>query len=494
MTVGGAPHLVRLSLTAGATLVGPIGDGTVGIRGLALFTPPPASTVFAVTATNNLLSFSSALPSIIQSTTPITGLQSGETIHGIDTRPATGQLYALGSTGRLYTLNPATGAATQVGTGTFAVPLSGASFGFDFDPVADRIRVVSDAGQNMRLNPDTGAVIDSDPNIAGTQPDMYLSSTYVVGLAYSDNAAGTTTTTLYGIDGANDWLVRQGGPNGNPSPNQGQITSIGSLGVDLDWSPVVPTASFEITEGGVPLAVLQVGGKTSLYTIDLATGKATAVGPVGTGTVRIVGLAAAPPERPSVLSITAASPTAGGERRVLPGHGHPDRGHGRHGDGRLRHGRRHRGRRPGLRGHQRHSRLPARRDEQDHQHPDPRGQPDREPRDADRGAGQPRRAPPWPAPSHAQLTITDVPPGTPSVLSISAASPTAGGERWLLPGHGHPDRGHGGHGDGRLRHGRRHRDRRPGLRGHQWHARLPARRDEQDHQHPDPQGQPDREP
>src|SRR5262249_17417306 len=109
VTVGGAPYLVRLSLTAGSSLVGPIGDGSIAIRGLPLSTPPPASTLFAVTATNQLLSFSSALPGIIQSTTPITGLQGGETIRGIDTRPTTGQLYALGSTSRLYTIDPATG-------------------------------------------------------------------------------------------------------------------------------------------------------------------------------------------------------------------------------------------------------------------------------------------------------------------------------------------------------------------------------------------------
>src|SRR5262249_52298238 len=87
VTVGAAPYLVRLSLTAGPSLVGPIGDGPTAIRGLALFPPPPASTLFAVTATNQLLSLSSAMPSIIQGTTPITGLQSGEKIRGISTRP-----------------------------------------------------------------------------------------------------------------------------------------------------------------------------------------------------------------------------------------------------------------------------------------------------------------------------------------------------------------------------------------------------------------------
>src|SRR5207248_3674453 len=133
---------------------GVIGDGSVGVRGLAVViaapppppppVPPPSTdTLFAVTRTNDLLRFSSASPDTVASTTPITGLQGGESVLGIDVRPATGQLYALGSSARLYTINPATGAATQVGSGTFAVPLSGTAFGFNFDAVADRIRVVS---------------------------------------------------------------------------------------------------------------------------------------------------------------------------------------------------------------------------------------------------------------------------------------------------------------------------------------------------------------
>ena len=46
----------------------------------------------------------------------ITGLQSGETVLGIDIRAGgttAGQLYALGSTGRVYTVDTTTGVATQ---------------------------------------------------------------------------------------------------------------------------------------------------------------------------------------------------------------------------------------------------------------------------------------------------------------------------------------------------------------------------------------------
>ena len=74
-----------------------------------------AITIYAVDNANNLLRFEVASPGTIDATTPITGLQSGETIRGIDFRPATAQLYALGSTSRLYIINTATGQATAVG-------------------------------------------------------------------------------------------------------------------------------------------------------------------------------------------------------------------------------------------------------------------------------------------------------------------------------------------------------------------------------------------
>src|SRR5262245_16143701 len=93
------------------------------------------STLVALSTDNRLVAFDSAAPGTIQGALPITGLQAGESVLGIDFRPQNGRLYALGSTSRLYTVNATSGAATAVGTGTFAVPLSGTAFGFAFDPV-----------------------------------------------------------------------------------------------------------------------------------------------------------------------------------------------------------------------------------------------------------------------------------------------------------------------------------------------------------------------
>lgn len=250
-----------------------------------------AVTLYGVTAANSLVRFSSATPGTIDTTVAITGLQAAETVVGIDVRPATLQLYLLGSTSRLYTLDPGTGAATLVGTAAFTPALSGTSFGFDFNPAVDRIRVVSDAEQNLRLHPDLGTVVDGDAATAGIQPDPNLNPAgNVVAVAYTNNVAGTATTTLFGIDSASDMLVRIGGANGTPSPNLGVITNIGALGVDT-----TEVVGFDITNpGGTAYATLRVGGNSQLYTINLTTGAATLVGNVG-GTSALTGLTAVNP-------------------------------------------------------------------------------------------------------------------------------------------------------------------------------------------------------
>ncbi|MFN2513298.1 MAG: DUF4394 domain-containing protein [Pyrinomonadaceae bacterium] len=279
---------VSLSGAVGSTLGAP-SAALVTITDNDSSTPSSTATIFAVTSANNLVRFSSATPGTIDASVSITGLQTGETILGIDVRPATRQIYALGSTSRLYTLNPSTGAATQVGTGTFTVALSGTSFGFDFNPVPDRIRVVSDAEQNMRLHPDLGTVVDFDAATAGVQPDPNLNPPgNVVAVAYTNNAAGATTTTLYAIDSASDMLVRIGGPDGTPSPNLGTVTDIGPLGVNTS-----DAVGFDIANGsGTAFAALTVGGTAGLYTINLTTGAATLVGNVG-GTEGIRGITVA---------------------------------------------------------------------------------------------------------------------------------------------------------------------------------------------------------
>jgi hypothetical protein len=278
LTVGTTPGLYQINLSTGAaTLIGTIGNGTATIR--AITVKERAVTLFGVinNGTNSqLLRFNSATPGTTQSTTTITGLASGETVHGIDFRPTNGTLYGLvvnGTSARLVTLDPSSGATTQVGT---AFTVAGSNFGFNFDPVSDRIHVVSDGGDNLTINPDDGTVTTGTSLAAGTS---------VVGLAASNDFVGATTTTLFGIDSGTDKVVKL-------DPAAGTLTDVGLLGVDTS-API----GFDISAvDGTGYAVLDVANIAHLFTIDLTTGAALDVGQVAT-TFPVAGLAAGLPGR-----------------------------------------------------------------------------------------------------------------------------------------------------------------------------------------------------
>ena len=252
LTVDNRSGLYKIDLSTGrATRYDNFPTNTT-IIGVAI---PTQAVAYGVDTDANFVTFNPSSPQT-QVTKPVTGLQSGERLVGLDQRPLNGQLYGLGSTNRLYTINLASGAATVVGAGT-PLALTGTNFGFDFNPTVDRIRIVSDTGVNLRVNPADGvAVVDGSLN-PGTPS--------VSAAAYTNNFAGATTTVLYDIDSNTDMLYRQ------DPPNAGTLVSVGALGVN-----VTGVNGFDIGgTSGTGFAVLTVGTTASVYTINLATGAAT---------------------------------------------------------------------------------------------------------------------------------------------------------------------------------------------------------------------------
>lgn len=233
------------------------------------------SAFYAVDGANRLVRFApTSLGTIV--TLSITGLQAAETIHAVDFRRTDGKLYGLGSTSRLYTIDTTTGAATVVAATPFTPALSGTTFAFDWNPVVDRFRVVSDTDQNLRLDPATGALVAVDTSTTYAIGDVNAAANPAVsGCAYLMANAEAGTTVLYDVDTTLDVLTVQ-----NP-PNNGSLNTVGPLGIDA-------TSSFGfdiVVEGGVDKAyiVTNPGGSaaSTLYTVNLATGAATAVGQVG---------------------------------------------------------------------------------------------------------------------------------------------------------------------------------------------------------------------
>lgn len=232
-----------------------IGSLQQGIIDMAIPTEPVA---YAIDNSNNLQIFNPSNPVPVSKT--VAGLQSGESILGIDFRPANGQLYALGSSSRIYTINLGTGAATAVGASPFSTLLSGTDFGFDFNPTVDRIRVVSNTGQNLRLNPNDGTIAAADLTLNPGSP-------MISAAAYTNNFAGATSTTLFVIDHNTDKLYQQ-----NP-PNNGTLVETGSLGINI-----TNTNGFDIgSMSQKAYLIASVGLSTRIYSINTMTGAATSV-------------------------------------------------------------------------------------------------------------------------------------------------------------------------------------------------------------------------
>jgi predicted lipoprotein with Yx(FWY)xxD motif len=264
------PSLPRTARRSAAALVA-AGLAAVGVPALSA-APATAATngslAYGLTSDNKIVSFRVGAPSTVLTDVAVSGLAAGEDLLGIDIRPATGQLYALGSTSRLYVIDPLTGVAT--GGAALSTAVSGTAFGVDFNPVVDRLRVVSDADQNLRVNVDTGATTVDGALAYGSGDAGSGTNPAVAAAAYTNSAAGATTTTLFDIDTVRDVLVTQA------PPNNGTLVTVGSLGVDtsavagLDVEPVAGTA----------YAVLQTAAGSALYTVDLSSGAASAVGAV----------------------------------------------------------------------------------------------------------------------------------------------------------------------------------------------------------------------
>lgn len=284
--------------TGAASALGVIGGGRV--RDIAV-RAPRTPRVFGLTDDQRLVSFQPGTPGFLLSDAPIGGLVAGEPLLGIDVRPATGELYALGASNRLYVIDPASAQATALPP--FSPALSGSELAFDFNPLPDRARVVTDAEQNLRLNPNDGALAGTDTPVDFAAGDVNAGQPRtIVGCAYTNDYAGASTTTLYAIDAGLDVLVSQGGLDGVPSPNGGQLFTRGPLGVDTN-----AFVGFDISPLGGALASLTPvsTGFSQLYTINLATGAATAIGPIGASR-RIRDIAIEAPGRPVAVAVSSA--------------------------------------------------------------------------------------------------------------------------------------------------------------------------------------------
>jgi len=263
-------------------------DVTVGTDGLGSCTPE--TTLLAATEAGKLITFKSTDPGIALSSIAITGL-GGAGVAGMDARPADGAIYILSTDAKLYTVNTASGVATRVGTSTY--PQFAGVGGFNFNPVPDRIRVINQDGtENVRIVPVdipmplpakfAGDIAATDTDLAYAPGDANVGLPFVLrGMAYKANVGGVTTA--YVIDATQNVLATLGGPDGAPSPNGGQLFTVGALGVDV--STDVTQQTFEVDGANGVGYFVHEGKVRTLRQVNLVTGVSKACG----GTVPVAG-------------------------------------------------------------------------------------------------------------------------------------------------------------------------------------------------------------
>jgi hypothetical protein len=238
-------------------------------------TAAQAGTLVGLTADGKLVKIDTGT---MMASPPMAVSGAGKVV-GIDVRPADGKLWGLTETGQLVTIDPATGTATPGSMLSEKVVL-GARPVVDFNPVADRLRVIAADGVSLRINVDTGATtVDKPLNYDAADANTGKKPMVAAG-AYTNSMKGAKATELFHVDGATGGLVLQ-----NP-PNDGVLKTRGMVGITGAPDVVMDIAN----EGEGKNTAWLIGGGT-LYTIDLASGKATQVGAVKGMTGKLVDIA-----------------------------------------------------------------------------------------------------------------------------------------------------------------------------------------------------------
>lgn len=310
LTVGAVTSLYGINPTTGAaTVIGPFPAGTY--RGLIVETSEDDADVRFVAALSesgtDYTVVSLALDTSNNSLTadavlPIEGLATGETLIGFDVRttsmePGLDIGYAVASSGAIYGLeddavDPVLNATLVANLSFPPAPapqaLAGTSFGVDFNPRADLLRIVSDTGQNLRVNLQAGRMIagaDGVP-VARAAGFAFVDGTtrlvapapQIVATAY--RAAPAMGTFQFALDARDSSLYRVA------VPNDGALARVGALGVTLPVNADgAARQSFDISGAAdvTVLAAMRAAGQaqSTLYSVDLATGAATAIGAIG---------------------------------------------------------------------------------------------------------------------------------------------------------------------------------------------------------------------
>ena len=207
----------------------------------------------------------------------VTGINGA--LVGIDVRPADGMLYGVVDDGTVVTI-AMDGKATQKSK-LDPMLAKGVVATVDFNPAADALRLMGSDGMNLRAKVDDGKVTkDGDHKYADADMHKGEKPNIIAG-AYTNSVKGTKETALYVIDGTIGGLIKQA------PPNDGTLSAVGKLGIKLD-----KVVAFDIWSDGNGKNDAWLMSGDTLYSVDLATGKATEAAKISgvSGTVRDIAI------------------------------------------------------------------------------------------------------------------------------------------------------------------------------------------------------------
>ncbi|HEX6340639.1 DUF4394 domain-containing protein [Umezawaea sp.] len=255
---------VAVSVVA-AVVVGSPGSSSAAVPSLRAYGISPDGRVMATYTTDR--------PDRLDWVKEIVGFVGDDAAIGLDYRVQDGLLYVVGNKGGVYTVK-FTPEPVLTKVSQLSVALYGTTFGVDFNPAADRLRVISDNGQNLRHNLATHTT-DEDGNL--NTPPSPATTKGVTAAAYTNNDLNPdSATTLFDIGTILDQVVIQS------PPNLGSLVPTGSLTVDAGLKAGFDI--FSVLNGGKAASVLGFAsltapnGSTSLYSVNLLNGEATAIG------------------------------------------------------------------------------------------------------------------------------------------------------------------------------------------------------------------------
>lgn len=246
---------------------------------------------------HTLFRFDSATPGTSDWSISIPGSWNEECLDGLDFDPRSGVLYghshfdcfiACGPeySTQMFIIDPESAAVTTFWGDNGLSGFFRAVFDIDVMPATGEIRMIGNAGGfNLRLSPLTASV-EFDTSL--------IPSRRIGGVAHSPNSVHAAGTETYAIAYTGEFampldLVRIGGPGGDPPASSGELSVIGTLGVDVEF-----VTGFDISPSGTAyMAAIHSRPGVSrdrgrgwgdlpvhLYTIDLATGAATDLGEI----------------------------------------------------------------------------------------------------------------------------------------------------------------------------------------------------------------------